>query len=178
VRQKPKRYRSKDANQPWIVVRRATRKDISAILRNVAEVAKEQVYLGTEVVTPMHRKRQLERLKEAKSLTIVATVGGKVVGSLTLWQSGLKKMKHVRELGMLVIDGYREIGVGRALIDYSLEWAKAQREIEKLVLGVFSSNKRAFHLYQKFGFKEEGLLKRQHILKGKYADEFRMALFI
>ncbi len=103
---------------------------------------------------------------------------GRIVGSLTLWQTGLKKMKHVRELGMLVIDGYREMGVGGALIDYSLKWARTQKEIQKIVLGVFSTNNRAFRLYQKFGFKEEGLLRKQHILKSKYADEFRMALFI
>jgi RimJ/RimL family protein N-acetyltransferase len=169
---------SKGQKNHWIVVRRATRKDIPAILRNLKEVAKEEVYLGTERVTPQHRQRQLERLRDRKSLTIVAKVQGRIVGSLTLWQSGLKKMRHVRELGMLVIEGYREIGVGRALIDYSLKWARAQDEVEKVVLGVFSSNRRAFNLYKKFGFKVEGIIRKQHVLKGKYVDEIRMGRFV
>ena len=126
---------------------------------------------------PRHRRGYLDHLKDKQSLTIVAEVNGKVVGSLNLWHSGLQKMRHVRELGMLVIDGYREIGVGRALMDYALSWAKKQRGVEKVTLGVFSTNKRAFGLYKKFGFKVEGVLKRQHILEGKYADEIRMGIF-
>ena len=46
-------------------------------------------------------------------------------------------MRHVRELGMLVIDGYREMGVGGALMDYALDWAKRQKGVEKVVLGCF-----------------------------------------
>ncbi len=89
----------------------------------------------------------------------------------------MKKMEHVRELGMLVIDGYRVIGVGSALMNYAIQWAKKQG-VEKIILGVFSPNKRAFQMYRKFGFKVEGWLKHEHILKGRYADEYRMALFL
>ena len=174
----PEKYRSKDPSRPLIVVRKVTRRDVSKILRNLEMVAREQIYIGTEKVTPRHRKGTLEHVKDRKCLTIVAEVKGEIVGSLSLWTSGLKKMGHIRELGMLIIDGYREMGIGRALIDYALKWARKQKGVEKITLGVFSTNKRAFHLYKKFGFKEEGVLKRQHILKGKYADEIRMAVFL
>ncbi len=173
-----KKYASKDPSRSSIVIRKATKGDVSAILKNLKKVAKEQVYLGIEEVTPVHRRYHTDRLKDRKCLTIVALVEGKIVGSLTLWHSGLEKMKHVRELGMLVIEGYREIGVGRALMDYALNWARRQKGVEKVVLGVFSTNKRAMRLYRSFGFKVEGVLKRQHILKGKYADEFRMGVFV
>lgn len=173
-----KKYRSKDPGRPLILVRKATTHDISKILRNLKMVASEEVYLGTEKVTPRHRRGTLDQIRDKKSLTIVAQVEGDIVGSLTLRQSGLKKMRHVRELGMLVIEGYREIGVGRALMDYALKWAENEKIVEKLVLGVFSTNRRAFQLYKHFGFRVEGVLKRQHILKGKYADEIRMGLFL
>ena len=63
-------------------------------------------------------------------------------------------------------------------MDFGLKWARKQKDIEKVVLGVFSSNKRAYGLYKKFGFKVEGVLKRQHILEGRYTDELRMAIFL
>jgi hypothetical protein len=173
----PRKYRSTD-DQRSIIVRKATKRDIPRYMQNPKAVASEEVYLGTERVTQKARKIHLDRLKNKKNLTIVALVDGKIVGSLTLWWSGLKKMKHVRELGILVIDGYREIGVGWALMDYAIRWVKRQNEIEKVVLEVFSPNKRAIHLYKKFGFKIEGVLKDEHILKGEYVDEIRMALFL
>ena len=159
-------------------MRNATNRDVPIILRNFAEVIKEQVFLGSEKILPRHRKGFIEHIKDKKSLTTVAIVDGKIVGNLNLWPSGLRKMRHVREISMLIVKAYREIGVGTALMDYGINWARKQKDIEKLVLGVFSSNKRAQRLYKKFGFKVEGALKRQHILKGRYADELRMAIFV
>lgn len=170
------KYRSKSGGQ--IIIRNAIWRDIPRYLENLQAAAREEVYIGTEKVTPYTKKMHRERLKEKKNLTLVALVDGKLVGHLTLWWTGLKKMRHVRELGILVIDGYREVGVGWALMDSAIRWAKKQKDIEKIILGVFSPNKRAIKLYKKFGFKTEGLLKNQHILKGKHADELRMALFL
>ena len=171
-------YPSKDASRPVIVVRRASRSDVPDMMRNLQSVASEQVYIGTEGVTLTVRRNTLQNLRDKRCLTIIAKVDGKTVGSLTLYHHGILKMRHVRWLGMLVIDGYREIGVGSALMDYALNWAKQQKDIEKVELAVFSTNMRALGLYEKFGFKVEGILKKQHILKGKYADEIRMSVFV
>ncbi len=101
---------------------------------------KEEIYLGTETITSRNRRGTLDHVKDRRSLTIVAIVDGEIVGSLTLWWSRLKKMAHVRELGMLVVDGYREMGVGGASMDYGLKWAKRQK-IEKLTLEFFQRTK-------------------------------------
>ena len=148
------------------------------MLQNFGEVIEEGVFLGAEKLLPRHKKGFLDHIKDKKSLTLVAIINDRIVGNLNVWPTGLRKMKHLREISMLIVKGYREIGVGTALMDYGLSWAKRQKDIEKVVLGVFSSNKRAHGLYKKFGFKVEGVLKNQHILKGKYADELRMAIFL
>lgn len=98
----------------------------------------------------------------------------KIVGSLTLSALGARKMSHVRSLSMAVIDGYREIGVGRALVEYAIDWARKSKGVEKISLSVFSSNERAIELYKKFGFQIEGVLTRQFLLDGKYVDEVQM----
>ena len=89
-----------------------------------------------------------------------------------------KRPKHVRVLGMLVVDGYRGMGIGTKLIAHALGWARAQKEVEKVALGVFSKNKRAFRLYEKFGFKVEGVRKKHYYIEGKHEDEIDMALFV
>ncbi|MHB1909393.1 MAG: GNAT family N-acetyltransferase [Nitrososphaerales archaeon] len=174
----PKEYQSKD-NRP-VIVRRATPKDLSKYISNFAAVAKEGIYTGTEIVGEAQKKRIADGLKDPRSLTIVANFGNEgIVGSLNLSPfRDLKKMAHVRLLGMIIIDGYRESGIGSALMDYGIKWARKQDEIEKISLSVFSTNKRAIGLYKKFGFKIEGRLERQFILKGKYADEIEMGLIL
>jgi ribosomal protein S18 acetylase RimI-like enzyme len=47
-----------------------------------------------------------------------------------------------------------------------------------VALGVFSKNKRAFRLYEKFGFKVEGVRKKHYYIEGKHEDEIDMALFV
>jgi len=175
----PKEYESKDGNR--IIVRRATAKDFVKYIRNFNKVAKEEIYLGTERVSDDQKKRILEAMKDPKFLSIVAEYrkGRKyeLVGSLGLAaQRNSKKLRHVRFLGMLVIERYREKGVGKALMDYAISWSRKNRDIEKISLSVFSTNERAINLYKKFGFETEGMLKKQFILKGNYADEIVMGL--
>lgn len=49
--------------------------------------------------------------------------------------------------------------------------------IRKITLGVVANNAVAVYLYNKLGFEQEGLLKKQGIYAGKYCDIIRMALF-
>jgi RimJ/RimL family protein N-acetyltransferase len=174
-----KAYMTKDGRQ--LVIRRARPKDLKILVKNFQSVADEEIYVATEKVSKGQKDRILATMKNPKHLSIVADLGKYegIVGGLTLVsQREIKKMRHVLYLGMSVIDGFRGIGVGRALMNYALEWAKAQKEIEKISLSVFSTNQRAIKLYKKFGFRVEGALKKQFILKGKYADEIVMGLFL
>lgn len=163
-------------------IRRATARDLEEFAENVQSVADEGIYLFTERVTEQ-RKESMRRLFEDKGcLALVAEVRtgkhGKLVGNLTLARYGdVEKARHVRVLGMLVIQGYRGLGIGTKLIERGLEWARSWRDVEKIALGVFSDNRSAFRLYQKFGFKVEGVKKRHYYIAGKPADEIEMALF-
>lgn len=167
-----------------VSLRKARVGDLEQLAENTQSVADEGKYIFTERVTE-ERKRSMERLiKDAGCLVIVAEVGAggrrqKIVGNLTMTKYGdVEKARHVRVLGMLLIDGYRGMGVGTRLMTRALDWAKVQDGVEKVILGVFSDNTRALHLYEKFGFKVEGVRKSQYYIGGKHADEIDMALFV
>jgi RimJ/RimL family protein N-acetyltransferase len=163
------------------VVRRARPKDLEILIRNFQKVAHEGIYVATEKVSKVQKNRILASMKNPRTPTMVADFGkdGGIAGSLNLSsQREVKKMRHVLYLGMVVNKEFRENGVGSALMEHALEWAKTQKEIEKISLSVFSTNKRAIKLYKKFGFRVEGVLKKEFILKGKYADEVVMGLFL
>jgi RimJ/RimL family protein N-acetyltransferase len=172
-----KKYLAKDGKTE-ITIRRATKKDLPALIRNFQKVADERIYILTEQVSKDQRRGIRRRVDDLNSLMLVAEIEQKgkkkIVGSLTLSALGARKMSHVRSLSMAVIDGYREIGVGRALVEYAIDWARKSKGVEKISLSVFSSNERAIELYKKFGFQIEGVLSRQFLLDGKYVDEVQM----
>jgi len=154
-----------------IVVRRATRKDVGAAVKLWQALADERKYIATEQVSQEQRQRWIRNVRDAEVLWALAEIEGELVGMLTLGRYGnLKKTEHVRELGMGVAKAFREVGVGTALMDYAIKWAK-RNGIEKIGLAVFSTNKRAIRLYEKFGFMREGARKRQFRIDGKYVDE-------
>jgi RimJ/RimL family protein N-acetyltransferase len=171
--------------RPDVKIRRATARDVEQMAANIQSVADEGRYVWTEKVTDEWKEFLRKRLiKDKGCLVIVAEVGkgrGKrLVGDLTMTRYGqtIRKSQHVRVLGMLIVEGYRERGIGSKMMDYALGWARAQPGVEKVVLGVFSNNKRAWHLYEKFGFVVEGVRKDHYYIDGKHEDEVDMALFV
>jgi RimJ/RimL family protein N-acetyltransferase len=169
--------------RPAVRIRRARAGDLEEYAENVQSVADEGRYTFTERVTEERRKSMGKVFGDKGCLVIVAEVGEggkrKLVGNLTMTRYGdVEKSKHVRVLGMLVVDGYREMGIGTKLMEYALRWARAEKGVEKVILGVFSKNRRALRLYEKFGFKVEGVRKRHYYISGEPEDEIDMALFV
>ena len=81
------------------------------------------------------------------------------------------------DLGVALIARFRNQGLGDQMVAYMLDWAR-QRGLRKVTLGVFATNKRAIHLYEKFGFTVEGILVQQHRIEEQYVDELLMSCFL
>lgn len=157
-------------------MREALEEDVPSMMANLRAVADENVYLFTEVVSEDRVKRVLHSLKDKNDLHAIALTSSKIVGQIDLhsFRDSIKS-DHVRNLGMLIIDGYREIGVGSALMDYAIRWAMENPQVEKVILGVFSNNGRAKKLYEKFGFQVDGVIKDMFKINGEYVDEIQMS---
>ena len=79
---------------------------------------------------------------------------------------------------MSVTAQQRGRGVGRALLDEAIRWARAQG-LHKLTLDVFPHNDAAIALYRRAGFVEEGLLRRHYLRRdGELWDAVLMALYL
>jgi len=82
----------------------------------------------------------------------------------------------VADLGMMVAKDARGQGVGSALLEAGVSWA---REVgaHKVALQVWPHNEAALGLYRKFGFEQEGLLRRHYRRrKGELWDAVIMGL--
>jgi RimJ/RimL family protein N-acetyltransferase len=81
---------------------------------------------------------------------------------------------HVADLGLMVAASHRRLGIGRALLERTVEWARANG-VSKLELHVFPHNEPALALYERFGFVREGYRRRHYRRAGHYVDAVLMS---
>lgn len=96
-------------------------------------------------------------LVNENSLLLVAAVDNKIVGNIDLTGSHRHAMKHTAMIGMVILKEWRNSGLGTALLEESIKWAKQNPVLEKLWLQVYSDNEAAITIYKKAGFVENGI---------------------
>jgi RimJ/RimL family protein N-acetyltransferase len=161
------------------LIRRADPKDAKELLAHVNAVAAEGVFVQTERVdkTLDQERAWISGFDGRSSLLIVAVVDGLLLGSADFRRGPQGKNAHVAELGIALGKMARGQGLGRAIMEEGIEWARSTG-VRKLFLGVFSTNDRAIALYRSLGFEEEGRLKGQVILQGNPADLVLMSRWL
>jgi L-phenylalanine/L-methionine N-acetyltransferase len=99
---------------------------------------------------------------------------GAIIGRLSLARDTHPASSHVADLGLMVAHDARRRGVGRALLEAAVDWARATG-IRKLELHVFPWNEPAIQLYETFGFEREGLRRGHYNRAGQDVDAILMA---
>jgi putative acetyltransferase len=100
---------------------------------------------------------------------------GKVVGLINMSQMTTPRRAHAAELGLSVHDHYHNKGIGSRLMAAVIELADDWLNLQRLELTVFTDNPAAIHMYDKFGFKQEGLLRKYAYRHGQFVDAWQMA---
>lgn len=144
-------------------IRKATEQDIDAILalnRQIGQLHFEQVPEVFCPPSPEDRAFLLGAIADEARLFCVAVVAGEVAVFLTaridLNESVpfLSKLPVCRITTVVVDEGLRSRGIGRALIAHGDQWGKA-RGASQLRLEVMAFNERARALYERLGFKAQ-----------------------
>lgn len=140
-------------------IRTATPDDTDAFVENMWAVGADGRWIGTEVPFDRERRARLyrESTQDPAAGIFVGEVDGRVVAHLGLHPTSYGTL----ELGMTIIDGFRELGVGTALMEAGLAWARTT-DAHKIELQVWPDNARAIRLYERFGFEREGYLRRHY----------------
>ena len=164
-----------------ITIRRATPHDANALVELAESVGREEGrwILGTgpwrSAADERRYLRSIERYPDAAVL--VAEDGARIVGRLSLSRDSHPASRHVADLGLMVAESHRRRGVGRALLDEAVAWARTTH-VRKLELHVFPWNEPALGLYEAFGFVREGYRKRHYERGGELVDAILMAYFL
>ena len=109
------------------------------------------------------------------AVMVAQAPGGELVGRLSLARDPHPASAHVADLGLMVAASHRRRGVGRALLEAAVVWARAH-DVRKLELHVFPHNEPAIALYEAFGFRREGLRQAHYRRTDGYVDALLMAL--
>ena len=161
-------------------IRKAKVEDALAIVTAEKEIAETPGYFCSQP-NELSEQNVIKTIKSfsgsEKGIYLVAERDGKIVGHAFLEPMYLKSIRHVAQLSIGVHHGWQEKGIGTALMEELIDWAKQSAFIEKIELNVRASNSRAIALYKKMGFVKEGRLKnRIKVNDTHYIDDVLMAL--
>jgi len=163
------------------VVRSARPGDARALARLLDAVAAEPevtlLLLPGEITAREWRRRIAAAVERDTSLFLGAWLGERMVGDLGMVADAHPASPHVSVLGMSVARDCRRLGLGGALLETALAWAR-ENGAQKIELSVFAHNEPALGFYKRHGFAREGLRRRQLVRAGEYHDEVLMARFL
>lgn len=109
------------------------------------------------------------------SISLVAELGGEIVGQIGLTAYEVPRRKHVATLGMAVSAAHQGSGIGSELMAAVLDLTDNWMNVKRVELEVYAANDAAVALYKKFGFEVEGTLRQYAFRDGQYVDALAMA---
>jgi RimJ/RimL family protein N-acetyltransferase len=164
-----------------IVIRRAEPGDAGQLVELAESVGREEGdwLLATEAWRSTADERRYLRAvrRHADAAVFVAVDGDEVVGRLSVARDPHPSSRHVADLGLFVAASHRRRGIGRALLEQAVDWAR-DVGVRKLELHVFPWNEPAIGLYEAFGFEREGYRRGHYRREDEYVDAILMALTV
>ena len=160
-------------------VLRPLRMEDAKILSEIANDIEVRDYLSnvfpyTEIVEENFIK-SLSSQKVPTDIVFGIEIDGKLIGTVGIHRINWASRNGY--LGIAIFDkGFWNRGIGTEATSLILKYAFEYLNLHKILLEVYEYNERAIRVYEKLGFKREGILRKNHYLKGKYYDVIVMGI--
>ena len=142
----------------------------------VTSVCKEEKYLAsTHGFSSKETKSFVEKIISNNYSQFFAIENNQVVGWCDIIPKEQELHRHVGVLGMGIISGFRNKGIGTELMSQTIAHAR-MNGIERIELEVYASNLIAQKLYKIIGFEVEGIKRKGKKHNGEYEDVIMMGL--
>lgn len=146
-----------------------------ALAREVGAEPERWLLSADEWRGPAAERRYLRSVRRSRHAAVfVAEAPESLVGRLSVARDPHPASYHVADLGLMVAASHRRLGIGCALLERTVDWARANG-VAKLELHVFPHNEPAIALYERFGFVREGYRRRHYRRADEYVDAILMA---
>jgi RimJ/RimL family protein N-acetyltransferase len=153
--------------------------DLPELVEALNSVIREEKYLfmNNEIADMEEERKWFKRGTNEGMLYLTVRVDDKIVGGASI-NPHTDKRSHVAGFGIFIRDGYRNLGLGTTLTNTFIEIAR-KHGFGILQLSVHATNKRAFHVYRKCGYRECGRYARDvKFADGTYTDRILMELLL
>ena len=175
-------FEAKDGRR--VVLRPLRMRDINASLLFANTLVKEKrsspemgVVSFAKKVTRKEEMRFLRTVvrgtAEREFVNVAAFAGEKLVGMCDVRRRKAKDEHHSGVLGIVILEGYRGVGIGEKMMGEALSEARALG-IWLVELTVFAINLTAIHLYEKMGFRRVGTIPEKIVRGERHFDEVTM----
>ena len=144
-----------------LLVRNAVASDVRALRETTQLTHAETDYLlsypDAQSSDDEQEARSLEETKcSSNEVELVAIIDGQIVGSAGVSAvRSRRKVAHRARFGISVLQAYWGMGIGRVLMEASIDCAR-RAGYTQLELEVVADNERAVSLYRRAGFEEFG----------------------
>lgn len=160
-------------------IREATGEDAAWFVEHLRALVVEPdvavpLRLEEYVTTPEQQAEVMRGAAERGDVFFLAEADGVRVGELNLRRGTRIAFKHSTVLGLSIAKAWRGQGVGSALMQHALEWARAQGNLRRVELWVYASNTTAIRLYERHGFVVEGRRRGSVRVGDGYVDDLLM----
>ena len=160
-----------------VLVRKFRMEDKEKLVKMYESLSDEAVRWGL----PPYTRERIERgwLSNLQNITgIVAFYNDRIIGHAQIFNFPHPRRKGTCDLVIYLHQGFHNVGLGTAMLTELIELAMKER-LHRIGLSVIADSKLAVHLYQKLGFKIEGVKKDAYLGEdGKYHDELVMGLVL
>lgn len=166
-----------------LILRQPIEDDAEAIIKYLNQVGGESdnlLFGKDEFHLTIEQEREfIRRLREnPNSLMIVGIINDSVVSIAQIGCQQRSRIAHNSDLAISVKKDYWGKGIGTAVMQELIRFAKEHSVIKNVNLGVKASNHTAIKLYEKLGFEKVGVHKDYFNINGVYDDLILMDLYL
>ncbi|HZY47901.1 MAG TPA: GNAT family N-acetyltransferase [Candidatus Bathyarchaeia archaeon] len=150
--------------------------DKEALIAMYASMSPEAVRWGL----PPYDRARVDRWTSdpTNNITLLGRLEERVVGHLQMWRMPFERRKGVAELFIYIHQDFQNSGLGTAMMMKAIELAR-ENGLHRLGLTVVADNHRAIKVYEKVGFKKEGIARESYFGEDhRYHDEVEMGLLL
>ncbi len=150
--------------------------DKEALVSMYASMSPEAIKWGL----PPYDRARIERWTSdlANNITLIARLEERIVGHLQLFRIPYERRKGVAEVFIYLHQEFQNLGLGTLLMRKAIELAR-ERGFHRIGLTVVADNHRAIKVYEKVGFKKEGVARETFYGDDhRYHDEVEMGLLL
>ena len=150
--------------------------DREALISMYASLSPEAIKWG---LPPYDRARiEYWTVDLTNNITLLARVDEQVIGHLRLFTIPFARRKGIGELLIYIHQDFQNLGLGTLMMKKAIELAK-EKGFHRIGLTVVADNKCAIKVYEKVGFKKEGIARETFYGDDhRYHDEVEMGLLL